>query len=124
MEEDVEDILLSTNIFTDYRQSYAEVMAKFYEFFRLEGMLSTNVLYLIKESNNPMSLWSSLSPISNLYHLTKHCEHGNLSDEMIRDHSVVGIKFSTLSERLQLDLELTIEKAKKLVFQREAVHKQ
>ena len=41
---------------------------------------------------------------------------------MIRDRIVVGIRDSTLSERLQMDPDLTLEKAKKLVRQREAVH--
>ena len=43
---------------------------------------------------------------------------------MIRDRIVVGIRDSALSERLQLDPDLTLEKAKTLVRQREAVHEQ
>ena len=43
---------------------------------------------------------------------------------MIRDRLVVGIRDSPLSERLQLDPDLTLEKAKKMIRQREAVHEQ
>ena len=43
---------------------------------------------------------------------------------MIRDRLVVGIRDSSLSERLQMDESLTLEKAKKLVRQREAVKEQ
>ena len=43
---------------------------------------------------------------------------------MIRDCIVVGICDDALSERLQLDSELTLEKAKTLVRQQEAVHEQ
>ena len=43
---------------------------------------------------------------------------------MIRDRLVVGIRDHTLSERLQLDVALTLDKAKKMVRQREAVHEQ
>ena len=43
---------------------------------------------------------------------------------MICDRIVVGIRDSTLSKRLQMDHDLTLEKAKKLVCQREAVHEQ
>jgi len=43
---------------------------------------------------------------------------------MIRDRIVVGIRDSALSERLQLDPDLTLEKAKTLVRQREDVHEQ
>ena len=41
---------------------------------------------------------------------------------MLRDRLVVGITDSSLSERMQLDPDLTLEKAKKLVQQREAVN--
>ena len=43
---------------------------------------------------------------------------------MLRDRIVVGIADSSLSERLQMIEDLTLEKAKTLVRQREAVHKQ
>lgn len=43
---------------------------------------------------------------------------------MIRDRIVVGIRDQSHSERLQMDPDLTLEKAKKLVMQREAVHEQ
>ena len=43
---------------------------------------------------------------------------------MIRDRLVVGIRDNALSERLQLDAELTLEKAKKSIRQCEAVHEQ
>ena len=47
-----------------------------------------------------------------------------MKDEMIRDRLVVGIRDSSLSERLQLDSDLTLEKAKKAIRQREAVKEQ
>ena len=40
---------------------------------------------------------------------------------MIRDQLVIGIQDSRLSERLQMDPDLTLEKAKKLIRQSEAV---
>ena len=48
----------------------------------------------------------------------------NLKKEMIRDRLVVGIRDSSLSERLQMDDALTLEKANKLVRQRDAVKEQ
>lgn len=59
-----------------------------------------------------------------LYKLAEDCNYGNMKDEMIRDRLVVGIRDSNLSERLQLDLNLTLEKAKKAIRQREAVKEQ
>ena len=59
-----------------------------------------------------------------LYNLAEHCDYGNLKSEMIRDRLVVGIQDDALSQRLQLDPNLTLDKAKKLVRQREAVQEQ
>ena len=59
-----------------------------------------------------------------LYQLAENCNYGELQSEMIRDKLVEGITDGTLSEHLHLDPELTLEKAKKMVRQREAVHEQ
>ena len=59
-----------------------------------------------------------------LYELVQHCDYGGMKDEMIRDRLVVGICDSSLSEKLQLDPALTLEKAKKAIRQSEAVHEQ
>ena len=61
--------------------------------------------------------------IMELYKLAETCEYGDMTEQMIRDRLVVGIRDSSLSESLQLDPDLTLEKAKK-VRQREAVHQQ
>ena len=43
---------------------------------------------------------------------------------MIRDRLVVGIRDNALSERLQMNADLTLERAMKLIRQSEAVHEQ
>ena len=35
-----------------------------------------------------------------LYELVQHCDYGGMKDEMIRDRLVVGIRDSSLSEKL------------------------
>ena len=62
--------------------------------------------------------------ITSLYSLADNCAYGDLKDDLIRDRIVVGIHDKALSERLQLDPELTLEKAKKIVRQHEAVQEQ
>ena len=47
-----------------------------------------------------------------LYNLVATCNYGDLEQEMIRDRLVVGIRDSGLSETLQSDADLTLEKAK------------
>lgn len=49
--------------------------------------------------------------ILDLYRLAEHCEYGAFKEEMIRDCIVVGLRNSALSEKLQMDSELTLEKA-------------
>ena len=49
--------------------------------------------------------------ITLLYCLVKHCGYGELQNEMIRDHIVVGLQDAGLSEKLQLEPELILESA-------------
>ena len=50
--------------------------------------------------------------ITSLYSLTAHCEFGKLKEQLIQDHIFVGIRDSSLSVKLQMDPDLTLEKAK------------
>ena len=59
-----------------------------------------------------------------LYKLAESCSYGDMTYEMFHDRLVVGIHDSALSQRLQLDAGLTLEKAKTMVRQREAVGEQ
>ena len=59
-----------------------------------------------------------------MYGLAEHCSYGELHDEMIRDRIVVGLRDPSLSESLQLDPTLTLEKAVTKVHQAEAIKKQ
>ena len=60
--------------------------------------------------------------ITNLYNLAANCNFGGLKNELIHDRIVVGIRNQALSEQMQSDPKLTLEKAKTLVLQREAIH--
>ena len=62
--------------------------------------------------------------ITALYCLVEHCEYGTLRDEMIRDRLVVGLRNGKLSEKLQMDATLSLEKAVNTARQSESVHKQ
>jgi len=61
--------------------------------------------------------------ITTLYKLADSCDFRDtaMRDEMIRDRIVVGIRDSALLEWLQMNTDLTLDKAKKLVRQCEAV---
>ena len=62
--------------------------------------------------------------ITDLYTRAEFCNFGDLRDELLRDRIVVGIRDKALSERLQLEADLTLEKAVNLARQKEVVRKQ
>ena len=57
-----------------------------------------------------------------LYSLIQDCDYSQ--EQVIRDRLVIGIRDAQLSKRMQMDPELTLEKAKKLVRQAEAVNEE
>ena len=59
-----------------------------------------------------------------LHSLAKNCEYGALKDDLIWDRLVIGIRHEALSRRLQMDPELTLGKATRMVCQEEAVNEQ
>ena len=62
--------------------------------------------------------------ITEIHRLADNCEFGDMKDQLIRNRLVVGIQDGALSERLQLESDLTLDKAKTLIRQREAVRGQ
>ena len=63
-----------------------------------------------------------------LYTLIETCDYATLKDEIIRDRIVVGIlegiPNTALSERMQSEANLTLEKAKTMAPQKEAIAEQ
>ena len=57
--------------------------------------------------------------VTSLYILAVNCNFGELKDKLIRVGIGVGIRDASLSERLQMDPELTLVKGKTVVRQRE-----
>ena len=120
--DEAEEVLASTSITDDERKVYETVVSKFDTFFKVRR----NVIFERARFNqrNQGAGESAEAYIMELYRLAENCSYGELKDEMIRDRLVVGIRDSALSQRLQLDAGLTLEKAKKNVRQREAVGEQ
>ena len=119
---EAEDVLTSTNISNDDRKQYDQVLGKMDEFFKVWK----NVIFERARFN-----WrtqrigeTAEESITCLYSLAADYQYGNLKDEMIRDRLVVGIRDCSLSQHLQMDPDLMLEKAKQIVRQREAVQKQ
>ena len=60
---------------------------------------------------------------TDLFCLAEYCEYGHLRDEMIRDRLVIGLLDASLSEKMQVDPELILDKALAMAHQSEAIHK-
>ena len=120
--EEADDVLTSTNISAESRKKYDDVLAKFYTHFKVRK----NIIFerarfnrRVQEEEESVEQF-----ITTLYSLAENYKYRGMKEELIRDRLVVGIKDVTLSERLQMDEALTLDKAKKLVCQREAVKEQ
>ena len=106
----------------DDRKDYAKVLKLFDDYFQVRR----NVIFERARFNRRDQLpeESSEQYIMELYTLAATCNYGALENEMLRDRLVVGIRDSALSKKLQLDANLTLEKAKTSIRQHEAVQEQ
>ena len=127
MGEDADDIFSTLPLTAEERKVYNTVISKFESHF----IIKRNVIFerakfnqRIQQENEPVDAF-----ITDLHTLAQHCSYGALHDEMIRDRIVVGLRDKALSEKLQLESHLTLEKAvnqarqKKLVRQQQEVIK-
>ena len=120
--EEADSVLDSTNATEDDRKRYEIVIRKFDTFFKVRR----NVIFERARFNRRSQHDGETAEqyIIELYRLAENCEYNALKEEMIRDRLVVGIQDTSLSQQLQLDADLTLDKAKTKVRQREAVAEQ
>ena len=113
--EEAESVLASTGVTPDDQKDYAKVLEKVDKFFQVRK----NVIYKRARFNrrNQQSRETLKQYIMALYDLPQHCDYRGIKNEMIRDRLVVGIRDSSLPEKLQLDSSLTPETAKKDIRQ-------
>ena len=121
MGDRADDILTSFELSDDDKKKYNVVKAKFERHF----IKRRNKIYERAKFNQRRQLpGESVDDfITSLYGLVEYCEYGELHEEMIRDHIVVGLQDASLSQKLQLDLELTLQNAITKVQQYETVQK-
>ena len=122
MGEQAEDVLDATGISAADKGSYTRVIGKLDDHFKVRK----NLIYerarfnqRSQEKGESVEIF-----ITALHQAADFCEFGDMKEQMIRDRLVVGIRDKSLSERLQMETELTLEKAKRLIRQREAVKEQ
>ena len=122
MRDTADDLLLSFDLSEADRKKYKPVKDKFDSHF----VIKKNFIYdrakfnmRSKKEGEPVD-----SCITDLDALAEFCNFGNLRDELIRDRLVVGILDKQLSEKLQLDVDLTLEKAIIQAREKETIKKQ
>ena len=122
MGDEADDILTSFKLSTLQLKQYHTVKTKFDEHL----VVRQNVIFQRAKFNRRRQEDGKTVDtfITVLHTLAEHCDYGTLTDEMIRDWIVVGLQDSKLSEKLQLDPELSLAKAINHARQSEAVKKQ
>ncbi len=122
MGDEADDILSSFRLSDEDGKKYATVLAKFQEYF----VKRKNVIFERAKFNRRKQEEGETVDkfIMDLYRLAEHCGYGALYSEMIRDRIVVGLCNSALSEKLQMDPELTLDKAVTLARQTESIKQQ
>ena len=120
--QDAEEVLASTGITSEQRKKYNDVVAKLDQFFKVRK----NTIFERARFNrrNQQEGESAEQYITVLFGLADNCDYGEFKSQMIRDRLVVGIRDNALSERLQMNAELNLEKAMQMIRQSEAVHEQ
>ena len=115
------DILSSFRLTEEQGKSYTTVVEKFEgHFVKRRNLIFERAKFnqQKQEEGEPVDDF-----IMDLYRLAEHCSYGN-HDELIRDRIVVGLCSAALSEKLQRDADLTLDKAVRMAREDETIRKQ
>ena len=120
--DQADDILLYFQLSEEDKKKYDVVLTKFQGHF----VKRRNVIYERMKFNQRIQQEgeSVESFVTDLYALLETCNYGELTNEMVRDRIVVGIRDDSVAERLQIDHELTLDKAISIAQQGETLKKQ
>ena len=117
-----EDILHMFNLSETDKKKYEVVKQKFDSYF---GKKRNVIFERAKFNRRKQEEGESVDDfVTSVHALAEHCGFAGLRDELIRDRIVVGLRDVSLSEKLQLDPDLTLEKTVTMVRQSEMVKKQ
>ena len=122
MGDEADDILSSLGLSEEQKLQYESVQQAFQNHF----IKKRNPIYKRAKFNQRRQEEEESvdSFVTALYGLAKHCDYGGLHDQMIRDRLVVGLRDAVLSEKLQMDPDLSLQKAISTARQSEAVKMQ
>ncbi|XP_037520549.1 uncharacterized protein LOC119397183 [Rhipicephalus sanguineus] len=122
MGDKAEDALTALCLTAVNAKKYVKVIEAFDSHF----VVKKNIIYeralfnrRIQDEGEPMTDF-----ITSLYTLAERCDYGDFKDELIHDRIVVGVRDQKLSTKLQLEQDLTLEKAVLCVKQFEVLKQQ
>ena len=122
MGDEGDDILSSFGLGEEEKIKYDVVKEKFQGYFiKKHNVIFERARFNVRSQLEGESIDSFVTA---LHGLAEHCNFRDLKDELIRDRLVVGLRDAALSEKLQMNPDLTLEKAVVLARQKEAVRKQ
>ena len=101
MGDEADDILKLFHLSESDSKKYKTVKEKFDEYF----IRQRNVIYeRAKFNQRKQEPQESVDGfITSLHYLAEHCSYGELCNEMIRDRIVVGLRDSSVAQKLQMD---------------------
>ena len=122
MGDEADDVMLSFGLSDSEKKEYGTVTSRFEQHFTRRR----NTIFERAKFNQRIQNEGEVvdSFITALYCLAEHCGFGTLKGEMIRDRIVVGVRDGMLSEKLQLDSDLTLDIAINAACRNEAVKQQ
>ena len=122
MGDEADDILRGHDLSDAQRQQYTLVKATLETYFvPRKNVIHERAIFnqRVQQPNEAVDAF-----ITALYALAENCKYGALRDELIRDRLVVGLRDTSLAERMQLDKDLTLEKAVNMARQSEVIKRQ
>ena len=112
MGAEADKIFRSLKLTTAQAKKYDTVIEKFTShFIKKRNVLYERARFNMRRQEEGESVDAF---VTDLYSLAEHCGFKDLHDQLIRDRIVVGVRDAKLSQTLQLDSELTLEKASQL----------
>ena len=121
MGDAADDILKSFHLTEEEMKTYDTVNDKFDNHFVKKHVIYERACFNQRRQEEGETFDNYVTA---LYGLVEHCKYGSLLSEMIRDRIVIGLRDHKPLERLQLEADLTLEKAIAIALQRESVCKQ
>lgn len=120
--DEAEDILSVLPLSSEQKKKYTDVK----QAFENHCVSKKNVIFERARFNrrNQEPRESAESFITAVHSLAEHCAFGALREELIRDRIVVGLRDAKLSESLQMDPDLTLEKTISRVRHSEEIKRQ